>query len=70
MRTIGPKIFVKLDFFCRNVSNGCWIFCIENILSISDILPTCLAYPLLKILENWKNKYDFFRMKDNLVVLP
>ena len=29
------------------------------------------AHPILKILENWKTKHKFFRVKDNLaVILP
>ena len=45
MRTICPKIFAKLEFFCHNVSNGCCIFCNENILSISDIFSTLPCLP-------------------------
>ena len=47
MRTICPKIFVKLDFFAAMS-----LFCTENILSISDISSTLPLYPVLKILEN------------------
>ena len=30
----------------------------------------CLAYPVLKISQNWKKKHNFLRVKDKLAVLP
>ena len=70
MRTICPKIFGKLDFFWHSVSNGCFIYYTENFWAFLTFLELCQAYPVLKILEIWKEEYNDFRVKGNLAVLP
>ena len=56
MCIICPKIFAKLEFFAT--------------MSRMAFSQLSLAYPVLKILEDSKNKHNFFRVKDNLAALP
>ena len=70
MPTICPKIFPKLDFFTAMSQIGLAYFALEVFWTFMTFSRLCLSYPVLKIWENWKKKHNFFRVKDNLAVLP
>ena len=70
MRTICPKMFSKLDFSATMFQTGAAYTALKTFWAFLTFFQLCLAYPVLKILENWKKKHNFFRVKDNVTVLP
>ena len=70
MRTICLKIFAKLDYLATVYQMVVAYFALKIFWAFLTFSQLYLAYPVLKILENWKKKHNFFRVKDNLAVLP
>ena len=69
MHTICPKNFAKLDFFATMSQIGVAHSALKIFWAFLTFSQLCLAYPVLKILENRKQKHNFFRVKDNLILL-
>ena len=65
MRTI----FAKLNFFATMSQIGVAYSALKSFWAILTFPQICLAYSALKILENSKEKPNFFRAKDNLAIL-
>ena len=68
MCTICPKIFAKLDFFVTMSQIGVAYSALKIFWLFLTFFQLCLAYPVLKILDNYKKKHNFY--KDNLKTLP
>ena len=54
MRTNCPKIFAELDYFATVSRMGIAYFALKIFWAFLIFSQLCLAYPVLKILENWK----------------
>ena len=59
MRTICPKILAKLDFFASMSQMGVAYSALTIYRAFLTFSQLCLAYPVLKILENSKKKQLF-----------
>ena len=61
MCTIPPKIFAKLDYFATVSQMGVTYFSLKIFWAFMTFSKLCLAYPVLKILKNWKEKTQPFK---------
>ena len=68
VRTICSKIFARSDYFATAPPIGVSYFALKIFWAFLTFPQLCLAYPVLIILENWKKKHNFFRVKVNLAV--
>ena len=70
MCRICLQVFLKFDHFVTMSQMGVAYSALKTFRAFLTFPQLCLPYPFLKFLESKKKNYNFFRIKDNLAVLP